>query len=166
MNDIKKRDESGFQSRLSVETRETIAQFVSFIVIAAGFAVGAFIFTGSLWPYKRMQDNNYLVMLEKTKENLTRLTAYVENQSDLVRSTNKLLTELQQRRDQLKPILDTDIKAVDAVFRAHEDRQRAQRIWDIVIAFVLGVLSSIVTNLMWPTLRRWLRIRETSPEGM
>jgi hypothetical protein len=108
---------------------------------------------------KNVTIDYHLKMLEDTKKNLNALTEYVENQSTRLRSTNELLTELEKQRDRLKPLLETELDTVNALFRAQDERLRSQRIWDIIIAFLSGILASIFATALWTLLtdRLWKR---------
>lgn len=105
--------------------------------------------------------NDHLKMLENTKKNLNSLTEYVENQSKRLRSTNKLLTELEKQRARLKPLLETELDTVNTLFRAQDERLRSQRLWDIIIAFVSGIFASIAAMALWTLGTDWLRKRQT-----
>jgi sensor c-di-GMP phosphodiesterase-like protein len=95
-----------------------------------------------------------LSLLENTQQNLKELRTYVESQSRLVQSTHQLLTEMQERRDRLKPILETEVEAVNALFQAQEERLRRERWRDTAISFVLGVLASLSATYLWEFFRR------------
>jgi septal ring factor EnvC (AmiA/AmiB activator) len=95
--------------------------------------------------------------LEQTRGNLKELLAYIDDQSAQLRSTNKLLVEMQQERDRLQPILNTDINAVNALFRAQEERLQKDRWWETIGSFILGVISSIAASFLWEGFRKWRR---------
>lgn len=100
------------------------------------------------------QYDDNLRLLKDTQQNIKELLAYVESQSKLVRSTNQLLTEMQERRDTLKPILDTEVETVNALFQAQEERLRMQRWRDTALSFVLGVFASLAAAYLWETFRK------------
>jgi septal ring factor EnvC (AmiA/AmiB activator) len=97
--------------------------------------------------------------LEQTRSNLKELMAYIDDQSAQLRSTNKLLVEMQQERDRLQPMLDTDINAVNALFQAQEKRLQKDRWWETIGSFFLGVVSSIAASFIWEWFRKWQRTR-------
>lgn len=103
--------------------------------------------------------DKHLDLLEETRENLKGLTEYVDGQSRLVRETNQLIAELQSQRDKIKPILETEVQAVNALFHAQEERSRKERLGETILSFILGVVSSIAATFLWEAVskrrRRW-----------
>jgi ABC-type Fe3+ transport system permease subunit len=126
--------------------------FASMIVLLLLFIILLFLAPDRLW---RNESNDYLIMIEETRRNLSELSDYAENQAGLVRSTNEILSDMQKRRDELEPALNADLKAVEALFREQEKRDARNAWQERLIAFFIGVLSSVVVALLGLIIARW-----------
>jgi len=99
----------------------------------------------------------HLRMLEETKKNLTALTDYITKQVERLRSTNELLGELEKQRDRLKPLVETDMQTVNALFQVQEERTMKTWWRDFVLTLVLGAFGQFGLTLLWDMFQRWRR---------
>lgn len=87
--------------------------------------------------------------LDQTRANLESLLAFVENERKQLDASQRALHALKSEHDRLKPVLETDRKAIDALFAAQEARNQAALSTERWIGFGLGVIASLVASFVW-----------------
>ncbi|MBV7455820.1 hypothetical protein KW843_15175 [Acidovorax sp. sif1233] len=100
---------------------------------------------------KRLQNLNYSVQaqkLEETKSNLKALLEFVEDERSSLAASERALRSLKDEHEQLKPLVESDRKTIDALFSAQEARNQAAQSTERWIGFALGVGSSLVASFI------------------
>lgn len=100
---------------------------------------------------KRLQNMNYSVQaqkLEETKSNLQALLQFVEDERTTLAASEQALRSLQQEHEQLRPLVESDRKTIDALFAAQEARNQAAQSNERWIGFALGVVSSLLASFI------------------
>jgi predicted PurR-regulated permease PerM len=101
---------------------------------------------------KRLQNLNYAAQvqkLEETRSNLQALLEFVDEEHRNLQTSEQAFQSLKQRHDELKPLVESDQKTIDALFAAQEARNQAAQNIEKWIGFGLGVLSSLVASFIW-----------------
>lgn len=101
---------------------------------------------------KRLQTLSYSVQaqkLEETRSNLQALLQFVEEERRNLQTSEQALRSLKQEHEQLKPLVDSDRKTIDALFSAQEVRNQSAQRTERWIGFAMGVASSLVASLIW-----------------
>lgn len=101
---------------------------------------------------KRLQSQSYVTqaqLLDETRTNLRALLNFVEDERRNLKTSEQSLLALKREHDQLRPLVESDRKAVDALFAAQEARNQAAQSTERWIGFGLGVLSSLIASLIW-----------------
>lgn len=101
---------------------------------------------------RRLENQNYTKQIERlddTKRNLQTLIEFVDSQRSQLRLSEQALQSLKSEHDRLKPVVDTDRRAIDALFAAQEARNQAALSTERWIGVGYGVLSSLVASFLW-----------------
>lgn len=101
---------------------------------------------------KRLKNQNYtkqVQALNDTRANLQSLMAFVDEERQQLKVSQLALQSLKTEHDQLKPLVDTERKAIDALFSAQEARNQSALSTERWTGFGLGVLSSLVASFVW-----------------
>lgn len=101
---------------------------------------------------KRLESLSYSVQaqkLEETKSNLHALLQFVEEERRNLQVSQQTLQSLKKEHEQLKPLVDSDRKTIDALFAAQEARNQTAQVAERWIGFALGVVSSLVASFVW-----------------
>lgn len=101
---------------------------------------------------KRLQNMNYSVQaqkLEETKSNLKALLQFVEEERTSLAASEQALRSLKREHEQLRPLVESDRKTIDALFAAQEARNQAAQNTERWIGFALGVVSSLLASFIW-----------------
>ena len=101
---------------------------------------------------KRLQNMNYSVQaqkLEETKANLQALLQFVEEEQTSLAVSEQALRSLKKEHEQLRPLVESDRKTIDALFAAQESRNQAAQTTERWIGVALGVASSLLASFIW-----------------
>jgi len=120
------------------------------IFSALGFITTLLYFVSSINP--KSQDNeiiNQIKRLDEAKQSLTLLTKYIDEQKKSIIETEKTVKSLKEEQSKLKPLVESDKKIVEDILSIHAERNKIN-IWiDRLLAFILGVLSSLVAAFIF-----------------
>jgi len=95
---------------------------------------------------------NYLAQaqkLEETRTNLHALLQFVEEERRSLAASEQALRSLKQEHEQLRPLVESDRKTIDALFAAQEARNQAAQSTERWIGFAFGVSSSLLASFIW-----------------
>lgn len=101
---------------------------------------------------KRLQNMNYSVQaqkLDETKSNLQVLLQFIEEERTSLAASEKALTSLKREHEQLRPLVESDRKTIDALFAAQEARNQASQTTERWVGFAFGVASSLFASFIW-----------------
>jgi hypothetical protein len=101
---------------------------------------------------KRLQNMNHSVQsqkLEETKSNLQALLQFVEDERSSLAASEQALRSLKREHEQLRPLVESDRKTIDALFAAQETRNHAAQSTERWIGFAFGVASSLLASFIW-----------------
>ncbi len=101
---------------------------------------------------KRLLNQSYATQvqkLEETRANLYALLQFVDDERQNLRSSEQALQSLKREHEQLRPLVESDRKTIDALFAAQEARNQAAQATERWIGFGLGVFSSLVASFIW-----------------
>ncbi|MFY2643159.1 hypothetical protein ACOTDF_16515 [Achromobacter insuavis] len=101
---------------------------------------------------KRLQNMNYSVQaqkLEETKSNLEALLLFVEDERNSLAASEQALRSLKREHEQLRPLVESDRKTIDALFAAQEARNQAAQSTERWIGFAFGIASSLLASFIW-----------------
>jgi hypothetical protein len=76
------------------------------------------------------------------------LLNFIEVEQRNLKVSEQALIALKREHEQLKPLVDSDRKTIDALFAAQEARNQAAQSTERWIGFGLGVGSSLVASLI------------------
>lgn len=88
--------------------------------------------------------NQESLTLNNTKKALENLSIFVDNQKKDIMEAREYLNKLKKENKDLEPILQTNKKVIESILASNEKYQRKGLLFNYVISFMLGVLSSIV----------------------
>lgn len=111
----------------------------------------------------RLENLDYqtqIKQLNQTETNIKQLLNFVELQKSNIRESQDVVAALKKEKETLKPIVDADKAAVEALFRAQEDRTRTS-IWrERWIGFGFGVIASLVASFIGFVIRLSIRVKK------
>jgi hypothetical protein len=132
--------------------RITVAVTIVLSVAAGGIAYFAEHHSAEQREAKRLQNMNYSTQaqkLEETKSNLKALLQFVEEERSSLAASEQALRSLKQEHEQLRPLVESDRKTIDALFAAQEARNQAAQSKERWVGFAIGVGSSLVASFVW-----------------
>lgn len=98
---------------------------------------------------KNLEYETQIDQLETTEKNIKELLQFIDHQKSSLRNTQDTILELKQEQEKLKPLVESDKKIVDAIFKAQEERNSAN-IWrERWIGFGVGILASLIASFIW-----------------
>jgi hypothetical protein len=126
----------------------------TFLVLSIGAAAVFFAERNAVADRKAklLQSQSYVTqaqLLDETRINLRALLRFIEDEQRNLKSSEQALLALRREHDQLKPLIDSDRKTIDALFAAQEARNQSAQVTERWIGFGLGVISSLVASLIW-----------------
>ncbi|EJL6611503.1 hypothetical protein [Vibrio cholerae] len=89
--------------------------------------------------------------LDKFDEGLKNLEAFVQLQKEQRTEQQKVISELEKKRSELEPIVESQTEVVEAIFRLQEQRGK----WfDIGLGFVLGIIGSLISSVIFKLIEK------------
>lgn len=85
--------------------------------------------------------------LEKLDQGLNKLSAFIQLQKEQLNEKQSVISELEEKRSQLEPIVESQAEVVDAIFKVQEQRAQRSKWIDLGIGFVLGILGSLIASV-------------------
>jgi hypothetical protein len=110
----------------------------------------------------RAQQLTYPYQLEsltQLERNTRNVLTFVETQRRDLLEMQKSLEQLRREREQIRPLVEADRRAVDAVFAEQTKRAGADLMRERWIGFAVGVISSIVASIVIGAVVRIWRMR-------
>lgn len=101
---------------------------------------------------KRLENQSYATQvqkLEETRTNLQALLRFVDDERKNLRVSEQALQGLKKEHEQLRPLVESDRKTIDALFATQEARNQAAQSTERWIGIGLGILSSLVASFIW-----------------
>lgn len=101
---------------------------------------------------KRLESNNYqtqINQLNDTEKNIKQLLDFVKNQQASLREVEDSISKLKTEKEQLQPLVEMNKDAVDALFRAQEERANSNVWRERIIGFGIGVVASLLASFFW-----------------
>jgi vacuolar-type H+-ATPase subunit I/STV1 len=101
---------------------------------------------------KRLENLSYASQVQKldeTRTNLQALLQFVDDERQNLRVSEQALQTLKKEHEQLRPLVESDRKTVDALFVAQEARNQVAQSTERWVGFGLGVISSLVASFIW-----------------
>lgn len=89
--------------------------------------------------------------LHETQRSIQELMSFVNQQQVRIDETEKLLAELERRKDEPQPIVEANQESVDALFAEQESRLSSQMWWDRFYGFLSGIVASLIATVVWQT---------------
>ena len=146
--------------------RTTVSVTILAIAIGAGAIYTSEQNASKQREERRAQNLDYAKQartLDETRANIQSLLEFVDGERKQLQISQQSLQSLKSEHDKLKPLLDTDRKAIDALFAAQEARNQGALSTERWIGFALGVVSSLVASLVWAIGAYALRRKESAP---
>ena len=105
---------------------------------------------------KRLESQDYQQQIEQlnaTEESIRQVLAFVNSQKETLRETEDTISKLKSEKEKLQPLVESDRKVVEALFRVQEERA-SEGVWrERWIGFGFGILASLVASFVWLTIR-------------
>ena len=144
--------------------RPVITSIVSFIVFTS-FVTVVIISEHKkreLADLKRSENltyHNQLEALNTVEMSMKNLVEFVQTEKKRLKEAEDVLAKLEQERNTLIPVVEADRKIVQAIFQLQAQMNR-EGVWkNRIIAFVSGVLASIIASFFYGVVKH-LRIKE------
>ena len=128
------------------QVRGTLAKMLAALVCGVIASIVANMVHPSSDHTKTYQEQ--LEQLDHTQQSLKQLMTFVEAQKRQLHESQQVLSDLQARRDQLKPVVDAGENVVNAVLDLRAKHERAWVWLGYVISFILGFFSSLAADLV------------------
>lgn len=87
--------------------------------------------------------------LESVSDSLNGLQKFIEGQKNSLIENEKTIIELEKRREELKPIVETQQQTVEAILKAHSSNQKKSKYFDYLMGFFIGIASSGIVTLIF-----------------
>lgn len=101
--------------------------------------------------------------LDEIEGSIKNLLLFVEKQKIQVRESEHLLQGLKEEEKKLKPVVEAQREAVNAILEAQAAKHRAAQVKGYMLSFVLGVLSSLTATFLayigFQAIRQRLNVR-------
>ena len=98
---------------------------------------------------KSLEYETQIDQLESTERNIKALLQFIDHQKSSLRNTQDTILELKQEQEKLQPLVESDKKIVDAIFKAQEERNSANVWRERWIGFGMGILASLIASFLW-----------------
>jgi hypothetical protein len=86
--------------------------------------------------------------LDKVTESLNNLLIFVSKQKERVIQQEQAIKQLTAEKEKLEPIVKAQRDVIERLFELQEKRSNRQRWVEIVIAFIVGTLSSTLASFI------------------
>ena len=106
---------------------------------------------------KTLSYESQLRQLQRVEISLRDLTQFVQIQRSRLRESQDLLQRLQREHESIRPMVEAERNAVDAVLRLQEERNRQNVRSERWIGFAMGVISSIVASIFFTFASRFVQ---------
>ena len=87
--------------------------------------------------------------LDNISENLKNLQKFISIQKNNLIDNEKTIIELEEKKKELKPLIESQEKTVEAILKAHSERQKKSKWLDYLIGFFIGIASSAIVALIF-----------------
>jgi hypothetical protein len=107
----------------------------------------------------RLENLNYqtqIQQLDQTEKGIKALLSFIKDQKQNIRESEDALASLREEQESLKPIVESDRKVVAALFKAQEERNKANVWRERWIGFGFGVAASLVATFIWFVMRLFI----------
>ncbi|MES2026596.1 MAG: hypothetical protein V4448_13680 [Pseudomonadota bacterium] len=101
---------------------------------------------------RRLENLSYATQvkkLEETRSNLQTLLQFIDDERKNLRTSEQALQNLKKEHEQLRPLVESDRKTIDALFAAQEARNQAAQSAERWIGIGLGIISSLAASFIW-----------------
>ncbi len=95
-----------------------------------------------------------LIELEKFDDGLKKLSAFIAIQKQQLAEKQKLISDLESKRTELEPIVNSQSEVVEAIFKAQEQRAQKSKWFDLSLGFVLGIFGSLIASVIFKLMDR------------
>jgi hypothetical protein len=115
----------------------------------------------------RQQNLSYgtqIAEMTRMEQSLHNLTDFVQGQKTKLKESEDLIAYLKSEQERLKPFVDADRKAIQAVFDLQDERNRSTLWRERWIGFGLGVLASLIASFLFATVS-YVSWRRRSPKA-
>jgi uncharacterized membrane protein YraQ (UPF0718 family) len=122
------------------------------------FTITIIVASASTVEYLREQDfkknapSDLLTQIEelnKLDSGLNKLTAFIQQQKEQLSEKQSIITELEKKRSELEPIVNSQAEIVDAIFKIQEQRSQRNKWFDLGIGFGLGIIGSLIASVIY-----------------
>ena len=148
----------------------TLAVTISLALI---FVVGVVIATYQLNQLKkadeaRRQANiTYIQQLDNlnnVETNLKNLVEFIELEKQRLKESEKLLNDLKNEEQLLKPIVESDRRTVESILEVQNRKAQETASRERWIGFSLGILASLIASIVIGVIRFVMNYRKRKPE--
>jgi sensor c-di-GMP phosphodiesterase-like protein len=128
------------------------------IIIAVIFSSILSIFSDFFSKDKKLKDNKSIQIkineLDNVKSSLLNLNTFIEEQKTIIIEQQKIIDKLQEKNNELEPIVNSNQKTVDAIIKESE-RKTKKNIWkERFIGIIMGIISSLIAGFLWKILTK------------
>src|SRR5690606_39022865 len=92
--------------------------------------------------------------LEKLDSGLTQLSSFIQSQKAQLNEKQAVISELERKRSELEPIVNSHSEIVEAIFKVQEQRAQRSKWLDLGIGFALGILGSLIASVIFKLVER------------
>jgi uncharacterized membrane protein YeaQ/YmgE (transglycosylase-associated protein family) len=92
--------------------------------------------------------------LDKLGSGLNKLTAFIQVQKEQLSEKQAVISDLEKKRSELEPIVNSQSEVVDAIFKIQEQRAQRSKWLDLSIGFGLGIIGSLIGSVLFKLLGR------------
>jgi len=140
-------------SKIRQVLRHSVVQIVTAALATLLGILGIVVGSLTVGPDQQIRiDESYRRQLEELdviQQNIGKFSSFVETQKRELEVRQEAVVSLQSEQEKLKRLVGQDRKVVEAIFEEQERRAR-NNVWgDRLIGIIVGVLGSLVANLIW-----------------
>lgn len=92
--------------------------------------------------------------LEKLDSGLAQLSNFIQSQKAQLNEKQAVISELERKRSELEPIVNSQSEIVEAIFKVQEQRAQRSKWLDLGIGFALGILGSLIASVIFKLVER------------
>ncbi|MCK9555244.1 hypothetical protein M0R36_05455 [bacterium] len=95
--------------------------------------------------------------LYEINESISRLQRYIEEQNILFSQAKETISQLEKRKHELTPLIETDDKTIDIVAKIHENELSDRMLRERLIGSFIGVISLVLIMVFVNVIRSYFK---------
>lgn len=89
---------------------------------------------------------NELKKISDVQQSILNIQKYLDNQKNTLQSLSGQVTNLELKKKQLDSVVTTQGEVVEGILKLHDNQNRLQNYFQIIVGFILGILGNMIAN--------------------